>query len=106
MKKVGVIGAGSWGTALAIHLANKGNDVTLWAFLKEEVEELSKTRKHVNLPEAVIPDSIKITNDVKEAIEGNDIILMVVPSNFMRQNVEMIKPFVKDNQVIVNASKG
>ena len=105
-KNIGIIGAGSWGAALAIHLANNGHNVTLWAFLKEEVDGMNSTRRHVNLPDAVIPDSIKITNDAKETCEGKDIILLVVPSNFMRQNVEMIKPFVKDNQVIVNASKG
>ena len=105
-KNIGVIGAGSWGCALAMHLAKLGHDVTLWAFLEEEVKSMNETRKHINLPEATIPDSIVITNDVEETCKDKDIILVVVPSNFMRQNIEMIKPYVKDNQIIMNASKG
>lgn len=106
MKKIGIIGAGSWGGALAIHLAKLGHDVTLWAYLKEEVESMEATRKHINLPEATFPDSIKFTNDAEVACDGAEIILLVVPSNVMRQNAEMIKPFVKDNQILVNCSKG
>lgn len=106
MKKIGIVGAGTWGASLAMLLNKNGHDVTLWAFLKEEVESMNLTRKHINLPEATLDEKIIITNNLEEAVKDKDIILVVVPSNFMRQNIENIKPFVNDNQVIVNASKG
>lgn len=105
-KNIGIVGAGSWGAALAIHLAKLGHNVTLWAFLKEEVESMNNTRKHINLPDATLPDSIIITNDVKETVVGKDIILVVVPSNKMRENILNIKDYVTKDQIVVNASKG
>ena len=105
-KNIGIVGAGSWGTALAMHLAKLGHNVTLWAFLKEEVDAMNQTRVHINLPEAKIPESVVITNDVKETVTGKDIVMLVVPSNKMRENVLNIKDYITKQQVIVNASKG
>lgn len=69
MAKISVIGAGTWGTALAILLHGNGNQVTIWSALPGEVEELNSTRVHRNLPKAKIPSEIEITGDLKSAME-------------------------------------
>ena len=105
MKKIAIIGSGSWGCALAIHLANLGNEVRLWTFLEEELNLINKERKCKFLPKAVMSQNITATLSYKEAIEGSDFILHVTPSKFTRENVRKYKEFVKDQPVIM-CSKG
>ena len=69
MERIGVIGSGTWGTAIAILLSHNGHEVTLWSAIPSEIEELEKTRRHPNLPEAEIPKEIQMTVDLKEAME-------------------------------------
>ena len=107
MKKIGIMGAGSWGTALAILLSNNGHDVTVWSIDKNEVEMLSEKREHTSkLPGVVIPDHIVFTNDIQDGILEKDVVVLAVPSPFTRSTARSMKPFVKEGQILVNVAKG
>lgn len=107
MAKVGVMGAGSWGTALALVLEKNGHEVTIWSIDKKEVEMLRKKREHVDkLPGIQIPENIQITNTISEAIEGMDMVILAVPSVFTRTTARAMCPYVKEGQLLVNVSKG
>lgn len=105
MKKIAIIGSGSWGVALAIHLAKLGNNIKIWSFMQEEADLINNERKCKFLPEVTIPDTIYCTTSYEEAIEGSDIILHVTPSKFTRNTVKQYKEFVKD-QIVVICTKG
>ena len=104
--KVGVLGAGTWGIALARLLTLNGHDVTVWSAIEEEIVLLSLQRRHPKLPEIVIPENIRFTKDIKEAVNGSDIILIAVPSPYVRSTVTKMKPFFSCEQIIVNVAKG
>ncbi|MDD6035576.1 MAG: NAD(P)-dependent glycerol-3-phosphate dehydrogenase [Lachnospiraceae bacterium] len=108
MKKVTVLGGGTWGIALTILLAGNGHDVTVWSKFKEETDALDRNRRDIkNLPGAVLQDSVRLTNDIEKAVESEpDLIVMTVASPFVREVSHVLAPFVKDGTVIVNASKG
>ncbi len=107
MAKVSVMGAGAWGIALARVLKNNGNDVTIWSKLEKEVNMLKNERENsISLPGIKIQDDIKITNDIREAAERMDIIIMSVASRFTRQVAAAMKDMVREGQIIVNVSKG
>ena len=108
MKKVTVLGAGTWGVALTILLANNGHEVTLWSKFPAETGALEADRSNIkNLPGAVLPDSVKLTNDLAEAAAGGtDLIVNTVISPFVREVSKALSSYVKDGTVIVNASKG
>lgn len=106
MKKIGVIGAGSWGTALAILLNENGNDVTLWSHREEEAEKIRSTRRISKLPEVMLPEKISVTSDLEQAVAGNEMLLLVVPSNCVRETAGKMSAWVKKGTVIVSASKG
>ena len=107
MKKIGIMGAGSWGTALAILLSNNGHDVTVWSIDKNEVEMLSEKREHTSkLPGVAIPDHIVFTNDIQDGILEKDVVVLAVPSPFTRSTARSMKPFVKEGQILVNVAKG
>ncbi|SFG11314.1 glycerol-3-phosphate dehydrogenase (NAD(P)+) [Lachnospiraceae bacterium C7] len=107
MKNIGVIGAGSWGTALSKVLANNGHKVVVWSIVKEEVEMLQKNREHLDkLPGVKLPESISFTTDIKEAIEGMELIILAVPSVFTRSTSKTMAPFVKEGQIVVCVAKG
>lgn len=105
MKKICIIGSGSWGTALGIHLAKLGNEVKIWSFLQEEADLINNERKCKFLPNAIIPDNIVCTTDFKEAIEGSEMILIVTPSKFVRETVQKFKQYVTNQEIII-CSKG
>lgn len=105
MSNVCVIGSGSWGTALAIHLANNGNNVKMWSFNDEETKMIQEERKCKFLPNAVIPDNVFCTGDFEEALKDTDMILIVTPSKFVRETIQKFKHLVK-NQYIIICSKG
>ena len=105
MKKISIIGSGSWGSALAIHAANLGNEVKLWSFSEEEKDLINNEHKCKFLPKAVMPENVKCTTDIKEAVEGSDMILHVTPSKFTRETVKKYKMYVKDQPIII-CSKG
>ncbi len=105
--KISVLGAGTWGTALAILLSNNGHTVTLWSKLQREIEALEADRTKVpNLPGSILPDSIKLTHTLKDAIENPDIIVFAVASPYTRETARDVAMYVKPGQVIVNVGKG
>ncbi len=106
MKKIGILGAGTFGTALARMLTKTGNDVTVWSALPDEVAQLSATRVPKNLPYMTIPDETKFTSRIEEAAAGADIILFAVPSVFMRSTAAALAPYVEEGQVIADVAKG
>ncbi len=107
MAKIGVMGAGSWGTALALLLNRNGHEVTIWSIDKNEVEMLRTKREHVDkLPGVMIPESIQFTNTISEGILGMDMIVMAVPSVFTRGTAKKMCPYVTEGQLLVNVSKG
>ena len=79
MYKIGVLGAGTWGMALARMLCNAGNDVTVWSALGEEIDAFSSTRRHPNLPDMVIPDELAFTKSIEEVCRDKDILLLRFP---------------------------
>ena len=106
---VTVLGSGTWGTALAILLANKGTKVVLWSKIESEINALKEDRKHIkNLPEAVLPDSVELTLDEKYAVNGSDpeLIVFAVASPYVRDTAKLVAPYIKDGQLIVNVAKG
>lgn len=105
MKKISIIGSGSWGVALAIHLAKLGNQIKIWSFVEEERDLINNERKCKFLPNVTIPDGIMCTTSYKEAIEGTEMILHVTPSKFTRDTVKQYKEYVT-NQPIIICSKG
>ncbi len=107
MTDIAVIGAGSWGTALAILLQENGNQVTLWSYREDEAEEIRKTRQLASkLPGVTIPEGILVTSDLALAVRGKPVLVLVVPSNCVRETAVKMCPFVEKGAVIVCASKG
>ena len=106
MKKIGVLGAGTWGMALARMLCNAGNDVIVRTELGAEIDDLTKTRQHPKLPEMVIPDALQFTKSIEEVCTGKDILLFAVPSVFVRSTSAAARPYIPDGQVIVDVAKG
>ena len=105
MKKICIIGSGSWGAALAIHSAKMGHEVRLWSFSKEEADLINNEHKCKFLPMATMPENILCTTNIEEAIKGSDMILHVTPSKFTRDTVKKYKMYV-ENQPIILCSKG
>ena len=106
MAKVGVIGAGSWGTALAILLNDNKNDVVLWSHREAEAEKIKATRRTSKLPEIELSERIHITSDLEEAIKDREVLVLVVPSSCVRETAVKMAPFVAPGTVIVSAAKG
>lgn len=105
MKNIAVIGSGSWGVALAIHLANIGHNVKIWSFAKEEADLINNEKKCIFLPKATIPNNVKCSLDFKEVIEDSEIVLIVTPSKFIRSTVIKFKQYITNQQIVV-CSKG
>ncbi len=106
MSRIGVLGAGTWGMALARMLHNNGHSVCVWSALKREVEEFSTTRRHPNLPGMEIPGAISFTEDIGEVCKERDILLFAVPSPFVRSTARQAAPYIPDHQIIVDVAKG
>ena len=105
MKNIAIIGSGSWGVALAIHLAKLGNNIKIWSFAEDERDLINKEKKCKFLPNVTLPDGIEATNSYEYAIKGSDFIIHVTPSKFTRDTVKQYKQYVT-NQPIVICSKG
>jgi len=107
MAKISVIGSGGWGIALTILLHKNGHDLTIWSFDKKEAEELKKTRQNkTKLPNILLPEDVKVTNDLREAVDDKDILILAVPSKAIRSVSKSLKNIIKDNQIVVNVAKG
>ncbi len=106
MEKIGILGAGTWGMALARMLVNSGKDVTVWSALESEIDNLKATRKHPNLPYMDIPEAMKFTKSMEEVCRDKDVLLFAVPSVFVRSTARSAKPYIKPGQIIVDVAKG
>lgn len=107
MAKVGIMGAGSWGTAIAWLLTNNGNDVTVWSIDEKEVKELDREREHKSkLPGVKLQDSICFTNVMEEGVKDKDFVVLAVPSPFTRETARKMRPYVAEGQILVNVAKG
>ena len=107
MAKISVIGSGGWGIALTILLHKNRHDLTIWSFDKREAEELKTTRENkTKLPNILLPEDIKVTDDLKEAVDNKDVLILAVPSKAIRSVSKSLKDIIKDNQIIVNVAKG
>ncbi len=106
MERIGIIGSGTWGTAIAVLLHNNGHQVTLWSAIPEEIEEIGRTHRHKNLPEVTLPEDITYTADLEEAMRDKRILVMAVPSVFVRSTARRMKPLCKDGQIVVDLAKG
>ena len=107
MAKVGILGAGSWGTALSLMLYKNGHDVTVWSIDKREVEMLQNEREHKSkLPGVKLPEDMVFTNNLEEGMEDKDFLVLAVPSIFTRSTARSMKPYIKQGQIVVNVAKG
>ena len=107
MANVGVIGAGSWGTALAVLLHDNGHSVTVWSIDESEVKMLDEKREHLlKLPGVKLPGDMVFTGDLEKAIQGKDFLVLAVPSVYTRSTARSMKPYVADGQIIVDVAKG
>ncbi len=105
-QKIGVLGAGTWGTALARLLAVNGHDVTMWSALPEELKSMATTHRHPNLPGMELPSDMHYTADVAEICAGRDLLVFAVPSPFVRSTAKKAAKHIQDGQVIVEVAKG
>ena len=105
MKNIAIIGSGSWGSALAIHLSKMGHNIKIWSYLQEEADLINNERKCKFLPNAVIPDGVICTTDFKEVIDGSEIVLIVTPSKVVREVTKQFKKYLTNQQIII-CSKG
>lgn len=107
MSVVSIIGAGSWGISLSILLSNNGHQVRVWSRFQDEIESLKRDREHKDkLPGVRIPDSVVLTSDPGVCLEGHDFVVIVVPSQTVRESVRLISTYLKKNDILVLCSKG
>ena len=107
MSKVAIIGAGSWGIALATVLNTNGHDVTVWSIVEEEIAMLKEKHEHVDkLPGVMLSENIRFTSDLKEAVGDKEFLVLAVPSVYTRSTARMMAEYVTEGQVIVCVAKG
>ena len=107
MAKAGVLGAGSWGTALSVLLSDNGHQVTMWSIDENEVKMLNEKREHeTKLPGVKLPDQLQITGDLEDTVQGKDFLVLAVPSPFTRLTAAKMSPYVTEGQIIVDVAKG
>ncbi|MBQ0100595.1 MAG: NAD(P)-binding domain-containing protein, partial [Lachnospiraceae bacterium] len=102
---IAILGAGTWGTALARLFAVRGMDVTVWSISAEEVETYTCTRRHPRLPGMQIPSNISFTTEIN-CISEKDYVMFAVPSVFIRSTAEKAAPYVTPCQVVMSVAKG
>lgn len=107
MADISIIGAGSWGTALALLLYHNGHCVTVWSIMEQEIEMLRKEHEHKDkLPGVKLPEDMVFTTDLEAAVTGKDVLVLAVPSPYTRSTSHNMSPFVKEGQIIINVAKG
>ena len=107
MANVGIMGAGSWGPALALLLHKNGHQVTVWSINEDEVKMLSEKREHESkLPGVKIPEDMMFTTDIESTVKGKDFVVLAVPSPFTRSTSRNMCPFIAEGQIIVDVAKG
>lgn len=104
---VSIVGAGSWGTAIAVLMANKGYNVKLWARERELVNKIEDTRENADyLPGAILPDNITVSSDMEYCCSYSDAVIIAAPSHAMRDVCSKMNRFITKGQVIVSLAKG
>lgn len=107
MAKVSIIGAGSWGTALAVLLHKNGHKVTVWSIVEAEIEMLQKEHEHKDkLPGVKLPEDMVFTTNLEEAVKDKEVLVLAVPSPYTRTTAHNMAPLVREGQIIVNVAKG
>lgn len=107
MADISVIGAGSWGTALALLLYKNGHRVTVWSVMEAEIEMLKTEHEHKDkLPGVKLPDDMEFTTDLAMAVTGKEVLVLAVPSPFTRSTAHNMAPYVQEGQLVVNVAKG
>ena len=107
MARIGMLGAGSWGTALTYELSSKGHQVIVWSISEDEVRLLNEQHEQTaKLPGVKLPEEVQATTDLQKAIDGMDLLVLAVPSPFTRSTVRSMQPFVAKGQLIVSVAKG
>lgn len=106
MPKVGIIGAGSWGCALALLLHKNGNEVTVWSALPNEIENLQKFHEHPALAGVKIPEEMLLTTSLTDSVKGMDFLVLAVASPYVRSTAAKLKDLACPGQIIVNVAKG
>lgn len=105
MKTISIIGSGSWGVALAIHLANAGNNIKIWSFSQEEADLINNDKKCKFLPEVTLPQNIQCYTDFESVFKDSELVLHVTPSKFVRNIIKQYKDYIT-NQPIIMCAKG
>lgn len=103
---IGVLGAGTWGIALATVLAKNKNSVVVWSAISEEIDELCATRKHKNLPDMRIPNNVEFVKDLAVACDNKDMLIVAVPSVFVRKVSHQLRDKINSETIVVSVSKG
>lgn len=106
MSEISIVGSGTWGIALANMLCSSGHEVIVWSAIPEEIDYIKKYRKHPKLKDTKILENIRLTKDLKEAIVNQNVIVMAVPSIFVRSTASKIAKYLKQDQIIVDVAKG
>jgi len=106
VSKVAILGAGSWGNALSIVLADNQHDIRLWTHRKEQADEINETKRNSKYLDVVLPDNLKAYADLNEAVKDVEAIIIVVPTNAIRSVCQQIKSILPKDVTIVHASKG
>lgn len=107
MADISIIGAGSWGTALALLLHKNGHHVTVWSIVEAEIKMLQTEHEHKDkLPGVKLPEDMEFTTDLQAAVTGRDVLVLAVPSPYTRSTSHNMQPYVKEGQLIVNVAKG
>ncbi len=107
MSDIGVIGAGSWGTALAKLLSTNGHRITVYSAIASEIEMLKSFHEQKDkLPGVTLPDDMEFTTDIVTAVNGKDLVVLAVPSPFTRSTAKTMKDAVAEGQIIVSVAKG
>ena len=107
MADISIIGAGSWGIALAVLLHKNGHHVTVWSVIEAEIRMLQKEREHKDkLPGVKLPEDMVFTTDLEQAVKGAEVLVLAVPSPYTRSTSHSMASLVKEGQVIVNVAKG
>lgn len=107
MADISIIGAGSWGTALAVLLHKNGHKVTVWSIVEAEIAMLREEHEHKDkLPGVRLPEDMVFTTNLEEAVQDKEVLVLAVPSPYTRATAHNMAPFVKEGQIIVNVAKG
>ncbi len=107
MSKIAVFGAGSWGTAFSMVMADAGNDITIWGRREEVCATINERRENTDyLPGIELPPSISATHDPEQALAGADVVVLATPSQSLRENLAEWSPYIPNDAVMVSLMKG